>query len=303
MLAKQWQHAFPVAAIGRQLAGWLMAIIAYGVAVRFIVNWWDIRLPEWGASAGLIDGVVLGLLLSFRNRACYERWWEGRRLWGHLINDSRNLACKFAAFIPADVLARSGAPELFSDFAEAMKRQLRSAPASSKDPASFKAEKAETGPTPTQVAGRLYAIVAGWRRDGLLDDATLWVLDTHLRALLDSSGGCEKIHTTPLSPSYKALLRTGIAINLLLGPWYAVAELGYWGVPVFSVVCFFLLGVELIDTIVEEPFGPQRDELDLDAYCRVIRDSVKTAIPATSQGAYSPPQPSPIRGEGATGTR
>jgi putative membrane protein len=37
-------------------------------------------------------GVVLSILLSFRTNTAYDRWWEGRKLWGDLVNNCRNLA-------------------------------------------------------------------------------------------------------------------------------------------------------------------------------------------------------------------
>lgn len=56
-------------------------------------------------------------------------------------------------------------------------------------------------------------------------------------------------------------------------------EIGFWDVPVFVLACYFLLGVELIDSVVEEPFGRERDDLDLDRYCRTIRDGARETLP------------------------
>jgi putative membrane protein len=121
--------------------------------------------------------------------------------------------------------------------------------------------------------------VAGWKHVGHIDGAVLWVLDSHQCGLLDVCGGCEQIRYTPLSPSYKALLRTGLVVSMLAGPLLAVPEIGLWSVPLFELICFFLLGVELIDSVVEEPFGRERDDLDLDSYCRTIRDGVAASLP------------------------
>jgi putative membrane protein len=104
-----------------------------------------------------------------------------------------------------------------------------------------------------------------------------------LHGLLNVCGACEKILTTPLAPSYKRLLRAGLFLNILAEPWLTVPELGLWGLPVFLLVCFFLLGIELIDSIVEEPFGRERDDLDLDRYCRTIRDGVEANLPFASK--------------------
>jgi len=62
-----------------------------------------------------------------------------------------------------------------------------------------------------------------------------------------------------------------------------VPEVGFWGLPVLELACFFLFGVELIDSIVEEPFGRERDDLDLDRYCRTIREGVEESLPFASK--------------------
>ena len=60
-------------------------------------------------------------------------------------------------------------------------------------------------------------------------------------------------------------------------------EDGLWSLPVILLVCFFLFGVELIDSIVEEPFGHERDDLDLDRYCQTIREGVEESLRSTSE--------------------
>jgi putative membrane protein len=209
----------------------------------------------------------------------YDRWWEARGLWGQLTNDSRNLAGKLAAFLPTEVLARSRVAESIVGFAEALKRHLRDEEPRLRDLPGFENAKADPAHVPLYLARRLYTAMANWKRSGHVDDAVLWILDSHLRGLLDVCGACEKIRHTPLSPSYKNLLRTGLILNILAAPWLTIPEIGFWGVPAFELICFFLLGVELIDTIVEEPFGQESDDLDLDRYCRTIREGVQASLP------------------------
>ena len=91
-------------------------------------------------------------------------------------------------------------------------------------------------------------------------------------------GACEKIRHTPLSPSYKSLLRVGLILNVFAAPWLKMSEFGISGVLVFELLCFFSLGAELIDSVVEEPFGRERDDLDLDQYCWTIRDGIYASL-------------------------
>lgn len=275
-------------AIGKRLASMLIVVAAYCVGVGFIVKRYDVQV-DWGGAASLINTVILSLLLGFRNRVAYDRWWEARGLWGQLTNDSRNLAAKLAAYLPAEALVRSRVAELLAGFAEALNRHLRRETPRLRELPGFELERADPPHVPLYLAGRLYTVVADWKRTGLVDEPLLIILDPHLRALLDVCGGCERIRGTPLSASYKGLLRSGLVLNILAWPWLTMAEIGFRGVPIFLLVCFFLLGIELIDSVVEEPFGRERDDLDLDKYCRTIRDGVQAALglPSPSSGPLS----------------
>jgi ion channel-forming bestrophin family protein len=278
MTYRPFAETSAVLAIGKRLGLLLLGVALYSVACNVVIQWFQIRVPDWGSAAEVINTVILSLLMSFRNRAAYDRWWEARALWGQLTNDSRNLASKWSAFLPGEVLARSRAAEYLVGFSEALKRHLRSEAFRLRDLPGFEHEAADPAHVPLYLAGRLYAEVAEWKRAGQVDAAVLWVLDPHLRGLLDVCGACERIRFTPLSPSYKTLLRAGLIVNLLAAPWLILRDVGFWGVPAFELVCFFLLGVELIDSVVEEPFGRERDDLDLDRYCRTISDSVRASL-------------------------
>jgi putative membrane protein len=276
-------EAFDLFAIGKRLGLMLVIIAVYCVIVGLVIHRWDYQALDWGSAASLINTVILSLLLSFRNRAAYDRWWEARGLWGQLTNDSRNLAAKIAAFVPGEEWAHGRVADLLAGFAEALKRQLRGESAKLQQIAGFEHETAEPSHLPLYVASRLYAVVAEWKRARHVDDGVLRILDPHLRGLLDVCGGCERIRNTPLSPSYKILLRTGLVVNMLAVPWLIMPELGFVGVPAFLLVCFFLLAVELIDSVVEEPFGHERDDLDLDRYCLTIREGIRASLVSAGQ--------------------
>ena len=270
---------FDVLVVGKRLAVLLFLVAVYFVAAGVIIRWYHVRLLDLGSAASLINTVILSLLMGFRNHVAYERWWEARGLWGQLTNDTRNLAAKCAALVPAAVPARSPAGAILAAFPEALKRHLRDQSPRLRELPGFEGDESDPPHVPLDLARRLFAVLAGWKREGHLDQAEWWTLDVHARGLLDVCGGCEKIKTTPLSPSYKGLLRAGLVLNVVAVPWLTVPEIGFWGLPVFLLVCFFLFGVELIDSIVEEPFGRERDDLDLDAYCRTIREGVAACLP------------------------
>jgi putative membrane protein len=283
MTSWRGRDSFNILVISKRLALLLLAVAAYYVAAGLVIQSFQLRVLHRGSAGSLMNSLLLGMLLSFRNRAAYGRWWEARGLWGKLTNDCRNLASKCSAFVPASVLARSRVAEILVNFPEALKRHLRNESFRLRDLPGFAHEDADPPHVPLYLARRLFAAVADWKRDGHIDQGVLWVLDAHASGLLDVCGGCEKIRFTPLSPSYKVLLRAGIVLNVLAAPWLIVPEDGLWTLPVVLLVCFFLFGVELIDSIIEEPFGRDRDDLDLDRYCRSIREGVEENLPLASK--------------------
>jgi putative membrane protein len=277
------QNTFDILVIGKRLAILLLAVAVYYVVAGLVIQSFQLQVIHRGSAGSLMNTLLLGMLLSFRNQAAYARWWEARGLWGKLTNDCRNLAAKCAAFVPADLLAHSSIAAILVSFPEALSQHLRGESIRLRDLPEFEDEDVDRPHVPLFLANRLFATIAGWKRDGHVDQAVLWVLDDHARGLLDVCGGCEKIRSTPLSPAYKVLLRAGLVLNVLAAPFLIVPEDGLWTLPVVLLVCFFLFGVELIDSIIEEPFGRDRDDLDLDRYCRTIREGVEECLPSASK--------------------
>ena len=271
-------ESFSILVIGQRLLVLLLVVAAYYLAAGWVIQSFQLELIHRGSAGSLMNTLLLSLLMSFRNNAAYARWWEARGLWGKLTNDCRNLAAKCAAFVPADVLASSRVAAILVSFPEALNRHLRGASIRLRELSGFEHEDADPPHVPLDLANRLFATIASWKRDGHIDQAELWILDVHALALLDVCGGCEKIRHTPLPPAYRVMLRAGLFLNVLIAPWLIVPEDGLWSLPVVLLVCFFLFGVELIDSIVEEPFGRERDDLDLDRYCQTIRAGVEEIL-------------------------
>lgn len=277
------RNSLGILVIGKRLAMLLLAVAVYYVAIGLVIQSFELRIIHRGSAGSLMNTLLLGLLLSFRNQAAYSRWWEARGLWGKLTNDSRNLCAKCAAFVPADVLAKSSIATILVSFPVALKRHLRKESFRLKDLPEFEHEDTNPHHVPLDLAHRLFATIGNWKRDGHIDQAILLSLDSHARGLLEVCGGCEKIRNTGLSPAYILLLRAGLFFNVLAAPWLIVPEDGLWSLPAVLLVCFFLFGVELIDAIVEEPFGEDRNDLDLDSYCRTIRMSVEESLPSPTK--------------------
>jgi putative membrane protein len=252
-------------------------LVAYGLLAAVAV---DVeRLPhiDWGAESTVLNGLVLGFLIAFRNNHAYARWWEARALWGQLINSSRNLCFKVQALKGIERSDCEAIGRSVIAFGNALKNHLRRSDASDETPFEQEIAKDRTH-RPIQVAGSIYEILARSQSEGRLEGWGIIWLDPEVKSLMEICGACEKIRNTPLSSSYRALLRHGIGLYLAIAPFYLIEDTGLAGLPVFILAAYFLLGIELVAEEIEEPFGLGGDNLPLERYCATIEASVREIL-------------------------
>jgi putative membrane protein len=251
----------------------MVILVAYSLLVNVIVNVEQLSHIEWGAESTVLNGLVLGFLIAFRNNSAYDRWWEARKLWGQLINETRNLCLKVRVLNGVEATEREAIGRLVGCFAQALKDHLRrrdgsDEPLPSQEPAENRVHQ------PSRLAGAIYEILSNGHRQGRFDGWTLLWLDGEVKSLMEICGACERIRNTPLSASYRALLRHGIAIYLAVAPFYLIEDTGLAGCPMFILAAYFLMGIELVAEEIEEPFGDGGDNLPLERYCATIEASV-----------------------------
>lgn len=254
------------------------------------------------ASAGVLLNVVLGLLLVFRTNTAYERFWEGRRLWGTLINTVRNLARHIWVVVlekdPHDREEKRIALNLLVAFAVAMKLQLRQEPLNE-----------ELAPL---LSGSQYAKlklmnnppleIALWIQDYLQQQYYRQCLNLHqlsdmqqlLNGLVDCLGGCERILKTPIPLAYAIHLKQLLLLYCLILPFQFVKDLGWWTVPLVAIVSFTLFGIEEIGIEIENPFGTDSNDLKLDSFCETMQRNIAdlTTLEPVSAKMIAAEQPS-----------
>jgi putative membrane protein len=262
-----WRSVWPPLPVWRRLDFTVFAVAVYFIGVGFVFELTDLHMPKWGGVLTLLNAVVLGVLLQFRNRESYDRWWEARRLWGQLVNDSRNLCVKVASLpriVPRD---RAEAGRLVVEFAVAMKNRLR-----------LPTGRAMPSNIPLEYALQTALLVRQWRESGKISDWDLLLLDPHVRAQSDILGACERIKYTPLPLSYRSLLRHGLVLYLFTCPWLIFEDVHWWGLPAIGLLTYFLMGIEYTAEDVEEPFGRDDDDLALNTYCETIWKSAREVL-------------------------
>ncbi len=272
------ERLFPPLRIRAKLWTWMIVFAIYGAVVGVVIRIEGLPEIPWGSESTVVNGLVLGFFIAFRNNNAYARWWEARKLWGKLLNDTRNFCLKIRALPVLEAADRAEVGRLLIAFAWTLLNHLRLR--QNLDEPERGLPRSSTTHAPTRVAGELIAALGRLRANGRLDGFSLLWLDAETRGLMEVCGACERIRNTPLSSSYRALLRHGIAIYLVIAPFYLMedVDVGFSGLPMFLMAAYFLLGIELVAEEIEEPFGPGGDNLPIEKYCSTIETSTREIL-------------------------
>ena len=220
-------------------------------------------------------GFVLSMLLIFRTNTAYDRWWEGRKLWGSFVNNSRNLALKLNAFLPeAATEQRAMFRALIHNFIHASKEHLRKGVDVKKLTAEGGYDAtyfSKGGHVPNQVLKALFIEINRLYTSGTISGEQLLVLNAELQSFADNLGACERIKKTPIPYAYSLFLKKIIFIYVFTMPIGFVLDYGYWAVPVVAFVFYAFASIEVIAEEIEDPFGTEANDLPTDSISETIR--------------------------------
>ncbi len=227
-------------------------------------------------------GFVISLLLVFRTNTAYDRWWEGRKLWGALVNNSRNMALKLHALLPKnDTQSRAFFKAAIPQYAVALKNHLRQ---ESTRLALDDADHPELldidhdKHVPNQLAGLLFKKVNSLFEAGKIKGEQLIIINGELQSFTDICGACERIKNTPIPFSYSAFLKKFIFFYVMTLPWGYVFNLDYLVIPVVGFIFYVLASLELVAEEIEDPFGIDSNDLPMDKMCANIQKHVNELL-------------------------
>jgi putative membrane protein len=223
-------------------------------------------------------GLALGLLLVFRTNASYDRFWEGRRLWGGMVNETRNLIRGARAWFGSDATLVRELASWTAAFPVASMQYLRGAKvvlSAVKELAREYAVPAEKAEHPVMaVAMNMSERLAEAARRGLISDFARVSLDHNITLLVDYHGGCERIRKTPLPFAYVVHLRRALVLYCFTLPFALVETFGWTTVLDTLFVAYTFFGIEEIGVEIEGPFGFDDNDLPLESICSTIRHNV-----------------------------
>lgn len=227
-------------------------------------------------------GFAISMLLVFRTNTAYDRWWEGRKLWGALVNNSRNLAVKLNSILPNDDdQNRIFFKKLIALFADELRQHLlneRTRLALDEQPHPEIPDFDTSKHIPNQVISLLMTKINLLHRGGKISGHQLLMLNQELQSFLDITGGCERIKNTPIPYSYSVFIKKFLFIYILTMPLGFPLVMGYFTIPVVAFISYVLGSLEMIAEEIEDPFGKDENDLPMHRIAENIRKNVNDIL-------------------------
>jgi putative membrane protein len=268
----------------RKLLPLIICVCAYATLVAYI----EIEYLQLSQNSHLKNitvlhtllGFAISMLLVFRTNTAYDRWWEGRKLWGALVNNSRNLAIKLAVMLPdSEKEQRTFFRKIIPAYAYALMNHLKNEHTRIE---LFEEDKAHpvfhqidnAKHVPNQVALLMMKHIQQLYNEEKINGDQLIVLNGELQSFTDICGACERIKNTPIPFSYSVFIKKFIFFYIMTIPFGYVFSLGYYVIPVIGLIFYVLASLELIAEEIEDPFGGDANDVPTDKIAMNIHKHV-----------------------------
>lgn len=226
-------------------------------------------------------GIALAIFLGFRNNVSYDRFWEGRKLWGALLNTTRSLArqAQTLSDLPDGNNAANRFVNLLIAFTYCCKHQLRNTDASEDLDRLLGTADRERFIHARYIPNLLVLEMGSWlkalRTNQQIDPLLAANIDHNFNALSDIIGGCERIASTPIPYTYKVLLHRTVYIYCFLLPFGFVDSLGWMMPLIVTFIAYTFVALEAVADELEDPFGTEPNDLALNALCAMIENTLR----------------------------
>lgn len=272
----------------RKLLPLIIGICIYSALIAWLeMEYWKLPDKSYVRNIPVLHtllGFAISMLLVFRTNTAYDRWWEGRKLWGSLVNNSRNLAIKLNAILPAEEIAqRSFFRKIIPAYAYALHNHLRREHTRielfEEDEHKHVFSRIDKEKhIPNQVAMLLFQHIQQLHKEGKISGEQLIFLNSELQSFTDICGACERIKNTPIPFSYSVFLKKFIFVYVMTLPFGYVFQLGFLVVPVVAFIFYVLASLELIAEEIEDPFSGDENDVPTDILANNIHRHIAEII-------------------------
>lgn len=265
----------------RQLMPMMFVIGLYTYGVCFLeIEHWKLSEKSHVKNISIMHGMlgfVISLLLAYRTNTAYDRWWEGRKLWGSLVNSSRNLALKLSVML-SDENDKTFLRQVIPAYASILSKHLSNKEVSKMLYENIDLEIDHQKHKPNQVAKSIFEKINELYKSGKITGDQLITINNELQTFTDVCGACERIKNTPIPYSYSAFIKKFIFFYIMTLPFGYAFSLGYYSVPVVIFTFYVLASLELIAEEIEDPFGDDANDLPTEKISENIKKHVEEIL-------------------------
>lgn len=260
----------------------LVALYSYGIQY-LEVEYLQLTTKSSISNVGMIHsllGFVLSLLLVFRTNTAYDRWWEGRKSWGKLVNDSRNLAIKINTILdPEDTQNREQIAKYIKYYPHFLAKHLsKESTRLALDEDYSEIENSLKSHTPADVISLLTHRLHQLKLEGKISDIQMLYLDSQISGFLDVCGACERIKNTPIPYSYSSFVKKFIILYVMALPVAYVISMGLFMIPLTVFVYYVLMSLEIIAEEIEDPFNNDENDIPMETLAQNIEKNIHQII-------------------------
>ena len=265
----------------RQLIPMMIFIGLYAYGVAYLeMEYWQLSEKHNLKNLTLMHGTlsfVISLLLVFRTNTAYDRWWEGRKHWGSLVNNSRNLALKLSAYLKEEH-DRNYYRKLIPSYASILQKHLADEETALMLIDGLDLEIDHQKHKPNQIAKMMFQKANDLYVSGKISGDQLIVINSELLSFTEICGACERIKNTPIPYSYSSFIKKFIFFFIMTLPFGYVFSLGYYTIPVVVFIFYVLSSLELIAEEIEDPFGNDANDLPTKKMAANIKKHVEEIL-------------------------
>jgi putative membrane protein len=259
----------------------MLAIGIYAGIIGYLeVEYWQLADSSYVKNITIMHGMlgfVISLLLVFRTNTAYDRWWEGRKMWGSLVNNSRNLAIKLSVIL-TDEKDRAYFRKIIPSYASILNKHLKDEETGKQLFDDVDLEIDHHKHRPNQVAKILFQKINDLYVSKKITGDQLIILNNEVLSFTEICGACERIKNTPIPYSYSAFLKKFIFFYVMTLPFGYSFSLGYYVAPVVVFIFYVLASLELIAEEIEDPFGNDENDLPTHKIAENIKKHIEELI-------------------------
>ncbi len=261
----------------RTLLPIMFAIGVYAALIGYVeMEYWKLAENSYVKNITIMHGMlgfVISLLLVFRTNTAYDRWWEGRKLWGSLVNNSRNFSIKLSAILE-DENDKKFFRKVIPSYANILQKHLKNEDTAKQLFDDLDLEIDHHKHKPNQVAMLMFQKINELYVAKKITGDQLIILNAEIQSFTEVCGACERIKNTPIPYSYSAFIKKFIFFYVMTLPFGYSFSLGYYVAPVVVFIFYVLASLELIAEEIEDPFGGDVNDLPT----KKISESIKKHV-------------------------